>query len=59
VIIKVVKNPEGKYQWMVLGLEGKSLPDGARLRFWEETGEPNLGLIEEFFRRLKERQKNE
>ncbi len=59
VIIKVVKNSEGKYQWMVLGLEGKFLPDGAELRFWEETGEPNLGLIEEFFRRLKERQKNE
>lgn len=59
VIIKVVKNSEGKYQWMVLGLEGKFLPDGAKLGFWEETGEPNLGLIEEFFRRLKERQKNE
>jgi CRISPR-associated protein Cmr1 len=55
----VVKNSEGKYQWMVLGLEGKFLPDGAKLRFWKETGEPNLGLIEEFFRRLKERQKNE
>jgi CRISPR-associated protein Cmr1 len=59
VIIKVVKNSEGKYQWMVLGLEGKFLPDGARLRFWEETGEPNLGLIDMFFKRLKERQKNE
>jgi CRISPR-associated protein Cmr1 len=59
VIIKVVKNSEGKYQWMVLGLEGKFLPDGARLRFWEEAGEPNLGLIDMFFERLKERQKNE
>jgi hypothetical protein len=59
VIIKVVKTPEGKYKWMVLRLRGKFLPDGAKLRFWEETGEPNLGLIEEFFRRLKERQKNE
>jgi CRISPR-associated protein Cmr1 len=58
VIIKVVKNSEGKYQWMVLGLEGKFLPDGARLRFWEEAGEPNLGLIDMFFERLKERQKN-
>jgi CRISPR-associated RAMP protein, Cmr1 family len=57
VIIKVVKTPEGKYKWMVLRLRGKFLPDGAKLRFWEETGEPNLGLIEEFFRRLKERQK--
>jgi CRISPR-associated protein Cmr1 len=59
VIIKVVKTPEGKYKWMVLRLRGKFLPDGAKLRFWEETGEPNLGLIEEFFKRLKERQKNE
>jgi CRISPR-associated protein Cmr1 len=60
VIIKVVKNSEGKYQWMVLGLEGKFLPDGAKLRFWEKIGEPNLGLIEEFFKSLKERElKNE
>jgi CRISPR-associated protein Cmr1 len=59
VIIKVVKNSEGKYHWMVLGLEGKFLPDGAKLRFWEEAGEPNLGLIDMFFERLKERQKNE
>jgi len=59
VIIKVVKNPEGKYQWMVLGLEGKFLPDGAKLRFWEEAGEPNVGLIDMFFERLRERQKNE
>jgi CRISPR-associated protein Cmr1 len=36
VIIKVVKNSEGKYQWMVLGLEGKFLPDGAKLRFWRK-----------------------
>jgi CRISPR-associated RAMP protein, Cmr1 family len=57
VIIKVVKNSKGKYQWMVLGLEGKFLPDGAKVRFWEETGEPNLGLIDMFFKRLKERQK--
>jgi CRISPR-associated protein Cmr1 len=52
VIIKVVKNSEGKYQWMVLGLEGKFLPDGAKLRFWEEAGEPTFGLIEEFFQEL-------
>jgi CRISPR-associated protein Cmr1 len=52
VIIKVVKNSEGKYQWMVLGLEGKFLPDGAKLRFWEEAGEPNFGLIEKFFQEL-------
>lgn len=52
VIIKVVKNSEGKYQWMVLGLEGKFLPHGAKLRFWEEAGEPNLGLIEKFFQEL-------
>jgi CRISPR-associated protein Cmr1 len=60
VIIKVVKNSEGKYQWMVLGLEGRFLPHGAKLRFWEKIGEPNLGLIEEFFKSLKERElKNE
>jgi CRISPR-associated protein Cmr1 len=59
VIIKVVKTPEDKYKWMVLRLRGKFLPDGAKLRFWGEAGEPNLGLIEEFFKRLKERQKNE
>jgi CRISPR-associated protein Cmr1 len=58
VIIKVVKNSEGKYQWMVLGLEGKFLPDGAKLRFGEETGEPDLSLIEEFFRRLRRGTKN-
>jgi CRISPR-associated protein Cmr1 len=52
VIIKVVKNSEGKYQWMVLGLEGKFLPDGAKLRFWEDAGEPNFGLIEKFFQEL-------
>jgi CRISPR-associated protein Cmr1 len=55
VIIKVVKNPEGKYKWMVLGLEGKFLPDGAKLRFWKETGEPNLGLIEKFFQELRKK----
>lgn len=55
VIIKVVKNPEGKYQWMVLGLEGRFLPDGAKLRFWKETGEPNLGLIEKFFQELRKK----
>jgi len=55
VIIKVVKNSEGKYQWMVLGLEGKFLPDGAKLRFWKETGEPNLGLIEKFFQELRKK----
>jgi len=61
VIIKVVKTPEDKYKWMVLRLRGKFLPDGAKLRFGEKTGEPfsDLDLIEEFFRRLKERQKNE
>jgi CRISPR-associated protein Cmr1 len=52
VIIKVMKNSEGKYQWMVLELEGKFLPDGAKLRFWEEAGEPNFGLIEKFFQEL-------
>jgi CRISPR-associated RAMP protein, Cmr1 family len=55
VIIKVVKNPEGKYQWMVLGLEGRFLPDGAKLRFWKETGEPNHGLIEKFFQELRKK----
>jgi CRISPR-associated protein Cmr1 len=55
VIIKVVKNSEGKYQWMVLGLEGKFLPDGAKLRFGEKTKEPDLSLIEGFFKSLKER----
>jgi CRISPR-associated protein Cmr1 len=59
VIIKVVKNSEGKYQWMVLGLEGKFLPDGAKLRFGEKTKEPDLSLIDMFFGILKERQKNE
>ena len=61
VIIKVMKTPEDKYKWMVLRLRGKFLPDGAKLRFGEKTGEPSsdLDLIEEFFRRLKERQKNE
>ena len=61
VIIKVVKTPEDKYKWMVLRLRGKFLPDGAKLRFGEKTGEPSsdLDLIEEFFRRLNERQKNE
>jgi CRISPR-associated protein Cmr1 len=52
VIIKVVKTPEDKYKWMVLRLRGKFLPDGAKLRFWEETGEPKLGLIEKFFQEL-------
>jgi CRISPR-associated protein Cmr1 len=55
VIVKVVKTPEGKYKWMVLGLEGKFLPDGAKLRFWKETGEPNLGLIEKFFQELRKK----
>lgn len=55
VIIKVVKNSEGKYHWMVLGLEGKFLPDGAKLRFWKEAGEPNLGLIEKFFQELRKK----
>jgi CRISPR-associated RAMP protein, Cmr1 family len=61
VIIKVVKTPEDKYKWMVLRLRGKFLPDGTKLRFGEKPGEPSsdLDLIEEFFRRLKERQKNE
>jgi len=59
VIIKVVKNSEGKYQWMVLGLEGKFLPDGAKLRFGEETGEPDLSLIKKFFERLRGGTKNE
>lgn len=61
VIIKVVKTPEDKYKWMTLKLCGKFLPDGVKLRFGEKTGEPSsdLDLIEEFFRRLKERQKNE
>jgi CRISPR-associated protein Cmr1 len=57
VIIKVVKNSEGKYQWMVLELEGKFLPDGAKLRFGEKTKEPDLSLIEEFFQELKGRDK--
>jgi Uncharacterized protein predicted to be involved in DNA repair (RAMP superfamily) len=59
VIIKLVKNSEGKYQWMVLGLEGKFLPDGAKLRFWEETGEPDLSLIKKFFETLRGGTKNE
>jgi len=59
VIIKVVKNSEGKYQWMVLGLEGKFLPHGAKLRFGEKTKEPDLSLIEEFFERLRGGTKNE
>jgi CRISPR-associated protein Cmr1 len=57
VIIKVVKTPEDKYQWMTLKLSGKFLPDGVKLRFMEKTGEPSsdLDLIEEFFKSLKER----
>jgi len=57
VIIKVVKTPEDKYQWMALKLSGKVLPDGVKLRFMEKTGEPSsdLDLIEEFFKSLKER----
>jgi CRISPR-associated protein Cmr1 len=57
VIIKVVKTPEDKYQWMALKLSGKFLPDGVKLRFMEKTGEPSsdLDLIEEFFKGLKER----
>jgi CRISPR-associated protein Cmr1 len=55
VIIKVVKTPEDKYKWMVLRLRGKFLPDGAKLRFGEKTGEPSsdLDLIEEFFQELE------
>jgi len=52
VIIKVVKTPEDKYQWMALKLSGKFLPDGAKLRFMEKTGEPDLRIIEEFFQEL-------
>jgi len=59
VIIKVVKHSEGKYQWMVLGLEGRFLPHGAKLRFGEKTKEPDLSLIEEFFKRLRGGTKNE
>jgi len=57
VIIKVVKTPEDKYQWMALKLSGKFLPDGVKLRFMEKTGEPSsdLDLIEDFFKSLKER----
>jgi CRISPR-associated protein Cmr1 len=57
VIIKVVKTPEDKYQWMALKLSGKFLPDGVKLRFMEKIGEPSsdLDLIEEFFKSLKER----
>jgi len=58
VIIKVVKNSEGKYHWMVLGLEGKFLPDGAKLRFGEKSKEPDLSLIEEFFETLRGGTKN-
>jgi CRISPR-associated protein Cmr1 len=53
VIIKVVKTPEDKYQWMALKLSGKFLPDGAKLRFMEKTGEPDLRIIEEFFQELE------
>jgi CRISPR-associated protein Cmr1 len=55
VIIKVVKTPEDKYKWMVLRLRGKFLPDGAKLRFGEKTGEPSsdLDLIGEFFQKLE------
>lgn len=57
VIIKVLKTPEDKYQWMALKLSGKFLPDGVKLRFMGETGEPSsdLDLIEDFFESLKER----
>ncbi len=59
VIIKVVKTPEDKYQWMALKLSGKFLPDGVKLRFMEKTGEPSsdLDLIEEFFQELEGRDK--
>jgi hypothetical protein len=53
VIIKVVKTSEGKYQWMVLWLWGKFLPDGVKLRFMEKTQEPSFKLIEEFFQELE------
>ena len=53
VIIKVVKTPEDKYKWMVLRLRGKFLPDGAKLRFMEKTGEPDLRIIGEFFQELE------
>jgi len=59
VIIKVVKTPGDKYQWVVLGLEGKFLPDGVKLRFMEKVGQPDIRLIGEFFRSLKEELKNE
>jgi hypothetical protein len=53
VIIKVVKNSEGKYQWMVLGLEGKFLPNGVKLSFMGKTQEPSFKLIEEFLQELE------
>jgi hypothetical protein len=55
VIIKVVKNSEGKYQWMVLRLWGKFLPDGAKLSFMGETQEPTFDLVKEFFQELEGR----
>jgi CRISPR-associated protein Cmr1 len=53
VIIKVVKTPEDKYQWIALKLSGKFLPDGVKLRFMEKTGEPDLRIIGEFFQELE------
>jgi len=53
VIIKVLKTPEDKYQWMALKLSGKFLPDGVKLRFMEKTGEPDLRIIGEFFQELE------
>jgi CRISPR-associated protein Cmr1 len=54
VIIKVVKNSEGKYLWMVLWLWGKFLPNGIKLSFMGKTQEPSFKLIEEFFQELGE-----
>ena len=53
VIIKVVKNSEGKYQWMALWLWGKFLPNGVKLSFMGKTQEPSFKLIEEFFQELE------
>ena len=53
VIIKVVKTPEDKYQWMALKLSGKFLLDGVKLSFMGKTQEPSFKLIEEFFQELE------
>lgn len=54
LIFKVIE-VEDKYYWLVIRLAGEFLPEGSVLKFNNNTQKPDYVLIEEFWNRLKDK----